>query len=76
MATETISIREVGIHVVPEINDSIVEFGERYDVAYFEDHYKDRPKLVVAGYVGESQAGYMVAYDKFQVGHSIVGWQV
>jgi ribosomal protein S18 acetylase RimI-like enzyme len=68
MTTETISVHEIDIRIVPEINDSIVEFGERYDVTYFENRYKDRSKLIVAGYVGQSQAGYMVAYDKFQDG--------
>lgn len=61
-----ILIKEDSIENAVKVNNTIVEFGNPYNKAYFEDRYKNLDKLILVAYVDNSPAGYMVSYDKYQ----------
>ena len=60
----TITIREVPIEQVVEITKSIVEFDQAFSKDYFEKRYQNQRHLIIAGFVHDQPAGYIVAYDR------------
>ncbi len=64
MAQEIV-VKEVPIEEAVKVNVSIVEFDEPYPKECFEERYKGKEKLIIAAYLGNQPAGYMVGYDKF-----------
>ena len=59
-----IAIKEDYVDVAVKVNATIVEFGEPYDNAYFENRYVGKEKLILVAYVDNQPAGYMVSYNK------------
>lgn len=57
-----IDIREDSVDVAVTVNATVTEFAVPCDRAYFEDRYGDREKLILAAYVDDSPAGYLVGY--------------
>lgn len=70
-----ITIKETPIEEAVKVNDTIVEFAEKYDKQYFESTYSNKEKLIILAYVDENPAGYIVSYDKFEDG-SLYCWMV
>lgn len=63
-----ITIREVPIEQVVEVNKTIQEFDAPYPKSYFEDRYKDREHLIIIGLVDHQPVGYIIGYDRDQDG--------
>ena len=61
-------VREVPIEVAVQISGTVKEFDPPYSKANFEDRYKDREHLIIAGYVENQPAGYIIGYDRDQDG--------
>jgi len=60
-----IIVKEVPIEEAVKVNAKIIEFDEPYQKKYFEDRYKGREKLIIAGHTESQPAGYLIGYDKF-----------
>ncbi|MFA5994583.1 MAG: GNAT family N-acetyltransferase [Parcubacteria group bacterium] len=59
-----IEIKEGSIDDAVKVNATIIEFGEPYDKAYFEDRYGGKERLILVAYMDNQPAGYMLSYDK------------
>ena len=61
---QQISVREVTIEEVIKISPFIPEFRGTDYRQYFEERYRNKEHLIIAAYLDEKPAGYIVAYDK------------
>lgn len=63
-----VDVREVSIETAVEISKSVKEFAKVYSKQIYEKRYKDREKLILAGYIDNQPAGYAVCFDRDQDG--------
>lgn len=61
---ETIVVKEDTLSVAVEVNSTIHEFGEPFNIEYFESRINRKQSLVLVAYVNDKPAGYMVSYNR------------
>lgn len=66
--TNFITIREDSFLTVANIHVTIPEFDNNLDAALFENRCKGKDPLVLAAFIGDDAAGYMISYDRYQDG--------
>lgn len=71
---EGMEIRETSIDEVVKVNKTVVEF-DPHTKEFFEERYKNKDTLIIAAYVDDQPAGYLVGYDRFADG-SFYCWMV
>ena len=60
-----ITVKEVEIEEVLEVNRMVAEFYPDSDKIYFEERYEGKKRLITVAYIDNQPAGYMVSYDRF-----------
>lgn len=63
---QQINVREVPIEEVIKVSSAIPEFRGSDYRRYFEERYRDKEHLIIAAYLDEKPAGYIVAYDEYE----------
>ncbi len=69
-----IIVKDVRIEEVVSINRTVPEF-DPYTREHFEERLKNTDNLVIAAYLDEKSAGYLVGYDRYKDG-SFYCWMV
>ena len=61
-AVKEIVVKEAPIEEAVQINKCVTEF-DPYPKEYFETRYKDKDTLIIAAYIDDKPAGYLVGYN-------------
>ncbi|MFH1064674.1 MAG: GNAT family N-acetyltransferase [Candidatus Woesearchaeota archaeon] len=60
----SIEIREVPIVEALKVDETIVEFDDKFSEEQFEERYHGREHIIIVAYVDGGPAGYLVGYDR------------
>ena len=62
---QKVNVVEGILETAVELANTVVEFGEKYSIDFFEKRIKGKKSLVVCGLVDNKTVGAIVAYDKY-----------